>query len=102
MSVMKFRVQCSSCGTTFFSPDRKARICPKCTKKRQGVVPGKEARPSAPAGAQMKTSRTKLPAAPKLQIPKPKKEQRPPKATEIAPEQLERLRQMYQERFSGA
>lgn len=31
---MKFRRTCSVCNATFFSPDRKAAYCVKCTKKR--------------------------------------------------------------------
>ena len=31
---MKFRRTCSVCNATFFSPDRKAAYCIKCTKKR--------------------------------------------------------------------
>ena len=34
MTGMKFRRTCSSCNTTFFSPDRKASICLKCSKKK--------------------------------------------------------------------
>src|SRR5262245_10424703 len=102
MSGMKFRVQCSACGATFFSPDRKARICQKCAKKRQGAAPLRESRTSAPINSRMKGDRPKLPAAPKLAAPRQAKEQRPPKATEITSEQLERLGQVYQERFSGS
>jgi hypothetical protein len=92
---MKFRVQCASCGTTFFSPDRKARICPKCAKKHQAAPAGKPpaSRPPRPDSR---------PPAPKLPSLKPKTEQRKPKAAEITPEQKQRLQQIYQEKFQGA
>ena len=101
MSGMKFRVQCSACGVTFFSPDRKARICPKCMKKRQGIQSGKELRPSNGPASRTASEGNKRPAAPKLAPPKPKKEQRKPKASEITPDQIERLGQIYLERFAG-
>jgi hypothetical protein len=91
---MKFRVQCSSCGATFFSPDRKARICPKCAKKRQGA---------APAGGPPVRPRPAAP--PKLAAPsKPPKEKKPPrpaKAVEATPEQIEQIEQLYRTRFAG-
>lgn len=94
MSGMKFRVQCASCGTTFFSPDRKARICPKCAKKRQAAPAGKPpaSRPPRPDSR---------PSAPKLPALKPKQEQRKPKATEITAEQKQQLEQIYREKFGG-
>ncbi|MGE0128167.1 MAG: hypothetical protein AB7U82_08805 [Blastocatellales bacterium] len=99
---MKFRLQCSGCGATFFAPDRKARYCPKCVKKRAaktGAVETKreDARPSAKNfGARPERAANKE--------PKPKKEpvNRTPKITELTPELREQVGQIYQEQFAGS
>jgi len=104
MSGMKFRVQCSSCGETYFSSDRKARICPKCAKKGKGSAPAGEPRAARPS--QDPRVRTAPPARPKPALwpfkparePKPP---RPPKATEVTPEQIARVEHIYRERFEN-
>lgn len=95
MSGMKFRVQCSSCGSTFFSPDRKARICPKCAKKKQMAAPVKESRPYNSSIPQLRSK----PPAPKPPAPKIKKEPTRPKAIELSPEQESLLEKIYRDRF---
>ncbi|MGH9844293.1 MAG: hypothetical protein ACREEM_36685 [Blastocatellia bacterium] len=100
---MKFRVQCSSCGATFFSPDRKARICPKCARKRQGSAPAGDAR--SPQDPRTRTDRPAPPTRPGPAAPKPPKEPkppRPPKATEVTPEQIAQIEQIYRERFANS
>lgn len=53
---MTFRCTCERCGDIFFSPDRRAKTCPKCVK-RYGLQKHSEpqARPSASAHAKPKT-----------------------------------------------
>ncbi|HMX27070.1 MAG TPA: hypothetical protein PKC13_15830, partial [Blastocatellia bacterium] len=95
MSGTKFRLSCSSCGATFFSPDRRARYCPKCAKKK-GIGVSAAPAPTAGGGSpEGKTRRPLLPLVPKKE-PKPK---RIPKANELTPELTERITQIYQEKY---
>jgi transposase-like protein len=85
---MKFRLKCAGCSATFFSPDRRARYCPKCAKKRPASEPA--AKPLA--------GRKPAPAAPKP--PEPPKPAPPKRATELTPELRERIVQLYCERYA--
>lgn len=97
MSGTKFRLSCSSCGATFFSPDRRARYCPKCAKKK-GI--GASAAPAPSGGGASpadKPRRPLLPLVPKKE-PKPK---RIPKLRDLTPELTERVTQLYQDQFAA-
>ncbi|MFN0122113.1 MAG: hypothetical protein ACKV2V_16595 [Blastocatellia bacterium] len=131
MSGMKFRCQCSGCNATFFSPDRRARYCPKCIKKREGaaaaarsVVPGEarerradggERRPGGDGERRFGGSDERGPSGPRRfggppghqpgrKPPGPPKEKKTPvkKATELTPELRERIWEIYQQKFAGA
>lgn len=100
MNGTKFRLSCSSCGATFFSPDRRARYCPKCAKKKglgsSGNAP--PVRQPEAAAADARPRRPLLPLQPKEKpAPQPKKPQRPTKTAEPTPEQREHITQYYQE-----
>lgn len=98
MSGTKFRLSCSSCGATFFSPDRRARYCPKCAKKK-GVGASAAPAPTAAGGGspEGKPRRPLLPLVPKKE-PKPK---RVPKTSQLTPELTERITQLYQEKYAA-
>lgn len=95
MSGMKFRCTCAMCNVTFFSPDRKARYCPKCSKKRpvKPLPGGKRVAIGAPP------DRTASQSAPPAQK---KPMQQPPKASELTPELCERLKQIYWEKYASS
>ena len=102
MNGTKFRLSCASCGATFFSPDRRARYCPKCAKKK-GIGSPSSPQPAAgrPEGAAASDARSRGPLLPlrseKKPAPKPKAPPRPPKTIEPTPEQHERITQFYNE-----
>jgi hypothetical protein len=106
MSGMKFRLQCASCGSVFFAPDRKARYCQKCLKKRP-VKPAPEQaragfRPAAsPARAASKPARP--PAHQEDAAVKVRKgpERKPPKVGELTPELRDRIEHIYREEYAG-
>jgi hypothetical protein len=106
MSGMKFRLQCAGCSSVFFAPDRKARYCPKCVKKRPVKSAPEPARagfrPAAsPARATSKPARP--PARPEDVAVKAHKgpERKPPKVGELTPELRERIEQIYREEYDG-
>src|SRR5262245_47666751 len=105
MSGMKFRLQCSSCGSIFFGTDRKARFCQKCIKKRPVKAP-EQARDlragSRPAASPLRSAAkpSRLPAA-AVKLRKKEVERKPPKATELTPELHERIKQIYHEEYLG-
>jgi hypothetical protein len=99
---MKFRLQCSSCGTVFFATDRKARYCQKCMKKRPvktAPVPAQTVpKPAAPTARLItKASRVTGTAVKTHKEP----ERKPAKAVESTPELVERIEKIYQEEFKG-
>jgi hypothetical protein len=105
MSGMKFRLQCASCSSVFFAPDRKARYCPKCLKKRSTKSAPEQARagfrPAAsPARAASKPVRA--PAHAESAAGKVYKgpERRPPKAGELTQELRERIEHIYREEYA--
>lgn len=99
MSETKFRLSCSSCGATFFSPDRRARSCPKCARKKGAGQP----QPSIqrPAGLPGDTPRRPLLPLLAKPLPKEKLPKRAAKAIELTPELTERIQQIYQEKYAG-
>jgi hypothetical protein len=102
MSGMKFRLQCAGCGSVFFAPDRKARYCQKCLKKRPVKSSPEQAqagfRPAAsPARAASKPTR---PVGPAVKVHKGP-ERKPPKTGDLTPELRERIEQLYREEYAG-
>jgi hypothetical protein len=109
MSGMKFRLQCSSCGTVFFATDRKARYCQKCMKKHSAKTAPAPAvsKPAAPA------ARPAHPARPARLIAKASRvvgtsvktdkepERKPAKAVESTSELVERVEKIYRAEFEG-
>lgn len=98
----KFRLSCASCGATFFSPDRRARYCPKCVKKKGSATPSRSQSSSTEAGSPAE-GRPRKPLLPLL-AKSPAKEKAPkriPKATELTPEFAERVKQIYEEQYKG-
>jgi hypothetical protein len=98
MSETKFRLSCSGCGATFFSPDRRERYCPKCIKKKGISSSPSQTRSSERSGSSSENKPRKplLPLLAKKE-PKPK---RVPKAAELTPELTERIWQIYQEQYA--
>ena len=94
---MKFRRSCSVCNATFFSPDRKASHCLKCTKKR--VVK------HVPAEARAQAQVTRVAPRPVPEAPTPPagerrhREPRAPKMGLLTPENRRRITQLYEEEF---
>ncbi|MCC6743319.1 MAG: hypothetical protein IT175_05595 [Acidobacteria bacterium] len=108
MAGMKFRKSCDLCNVTFFSPNRNALYCSKCSK-RMGVADpavapvtgGKPARPAAvevrKAGPRAAVADAARPRSPVL-VKKVKKGPRPPKPTDLTDE----IRQQITEAFGLA
>src|SRR5262245_28089919 len=110
MSGMKFRLQCSSCGSVFFETDRKARYCQKCTKKRPAkaapVTAQTVAKPTAPPARLVSKASRLAGAAVKTPVKTPVKthkemEKKPAKADDSTPELAERVEKIYREEFEG-
>src|SRR5215831_3110354 len=103
MSGMKFRRTCSACNATFFSPDRKASLCLKCSKKR--VI--KHVRASAPA--EVKAGIEPLRVAPRtgprasvpMQGPRQAKGPRPPKASLLTADLRQRISEYFEQECAG-
>jgi hypothetical protein len=103
---MKFRLQCSSCGTVFFATDRKARYCQKCIKKRPAktaAVPAptvsKTTAPPARPPARLIAKATRVAGAAVKTHKEP--ERKPAKAVEPTPELIARIEKIYREEFEG-
>jgi predicted nucleic acid-binding Zn-ribbon protein len=58
---MTFRCTCERCGDIFFSPDRRAKTCPKCIK-RYGLQKRQETQARPPASAHAKPGTNARPA----------------------------------------
>jgi hypothetical protein len=107
MSGMKFRRTCTVCGTTFFSPDRKAAYCLKCVKKKivkhvpttpKPVVVHNASAPvrAVPRPAQHGQGPRSSAAAPRKQ-----KTPRAPRIEALTPELRNRILEIYQGEFVG-
>jgi hypothetical protein len=98
---MKFRIQCAGCGATFFAPDRKARLCPKCVKKRglkTAAVELKHEKKGPPTRGPVARPNP----APKADLkPRPAPVNRPPKIGELNPELMEQVERLYRERSAA-
>ncbi|MFN0107352.1 MAG: hypothetical protein ACKVZH_00740 [Blastocatellia bacterium] len=105
MSGTKFRLTCSSCNATFFDLDRRARYCLKCAKKKNlaaAKAPALERSPERPANPDgTRKPLLELRPPPITKVEKEKEKPRPLKATEATPEQIERIRQIYNEQLAG-
>lgn len=100
---MKFRRTCSACNATFFSPDRKASLCLKCSKKR--VI--KHVR--AAAATEVKAGIEPLRVAPRpaphagghagapVQAPRQARGPRPPKASLLTTDLRQRISDCFQQ-----
>src|SRR5262245_1568918 len=103
MSGMKFRIQCAGCGATFFSVDRKSRLCPKCVKKRGVKSPSIETKRDGETkreGARPQSARPETKPDPpfkKPQKPSPAPV-KPPKTANLTPELRDRVTQLFQAR----
>ena len=102
MSGMKFRRTCSACNATFFSPDRKASLCLKCSKKRAI----KHVRAVATAEAKVTAEPLRVAPRPVMRsdvgiAPARKKGPRPPKASVLTPELRERILDCYEKEYSN-
>jgi hypothetical protein len=106
MSGMKFRLQCAGCSSVFFTPDRKARYCPKCLKKhpvKSAPEPARAGFKSAASPARAVSKPSRPPARPEDAAVKVRKgpERKPSKASELTPELRERIEQVYREEYAG-
>jgi hypothetical protein len=99
MSGMKFRIQCAGCNTTFFAPDRKTRLCPKCLKKRP--VKTMETVRKAPKKAPVPQAAPKntAPAA-RLQKQNQGEKKFVAKSHELTPELRSQIEQIYREQYT--
>src|SRR5215470_7718406 len=103
MSGMKFRRTCSACNATFFSPDRKASLCLKCSKKR--VI--KHVRASA--ATEVKAGIEPLRVAPRpgphasvsVHTPRQPRGPRPPKASLLTADLRQRISDCFQQECTG-
>lgn len=95
MAGMKFRKSCDLCNVTFFTPNRGALYCSKCSKKMgvadPAVVPVPGGKAARPAAIEVRKARPQPPAeaarsrGPVL-VKKARKGPRPPKPTELTDE----------------
>ena len=95
---MKFRRTCTVCNATFFSPDRKAAYCLKCSKKRVVKHVPSEVRATAPV------TRVAPRPAPSMGGARPAPKEKPPRAAKAAaltPELRQRIIETYKVEFSG-
>lgn len=108
MAGMKFRKSCDLCNVTFFTPNRTALYCSKCSKKMgvadPAVVPASGGKPARPAAIEVRKARPQSavaeaarPRTPVL-VKKVKKGPRPPKPTDLTDE----LRLQITEAFESA
>ncbi len=98
---MKFRKSCDLCNVTFFTPNRSALYCAKCSKKMgvadPAAAPITGAKPVRAAVAESGRGRATATAEPLVKprgpvlVKKPKKGPRPPKPTELTAELREKI-----------
>jgi hypothetical protein len=99
---MKFRRTCSSCNATFFSPDRKAGQCLKCSKKRAI----KHIRVVATAEAKAPVEPLRVAPRPighiehPISAPRKAKGPRPPKTSVLTPELRQRIVDCFHDDFA--
>jgi hypothetical protein len=97
MSAMKFRRTCSACNATFFSPDRKASLCLKCSKKK--IVKHVPAA-AAPVRTAAPPVRVVPKPAPRPAMPRKAKTPRAPKSASLTPETRQRILAIYEQEYS--
>lgn len=95
---MKFRRTCASCNATFFSPDRKASLCLKCSKKK--VVKHIPAPVRVEAKGAVQPVRA-VPRPPQPAVPKRHKGPRAPKTAVLTPELRKRIMELYRSEYSS-
>ena len=102
MSGMKFRRTCSSCNATFFSPDRKASLCLKCSKKRvvKHVPATAPAEFKHPAAAVRVAPRGTYPRGAPAAPPRKEKTARSPKTTALTPELRVKIIECFENNYS--
>jgi len=99
---MKFRKSCDLCNVTFFTPNRNALYCAKCSKKMGVADPAtapvagtKPVRAAVAEPGRLRAAASPEPALVKPRGPvlvkKAKKGPRPPKPTELTPELREKI-----------
>lgn len=106
---MKFRRTCTVCGTTFFSPDRKAAYCLKCVKKKIVKHVPSQPKPvtvtSAPPRPSLQPVRAVPRPAPSGQrsaaAPRKQKIPRPPRVEELTPELRAKILEIYKTEFAN-
>ena len=98
MSGMKFRRTCSSCNATFFSPERKASLCLKCSKKRvvKHVPAAAPAEYKQPAQAVRVAPRGNFPRGAPAPPVRREKQARSPKASVLTPELRAKIAECYE------
>src|SRR5215469_7940096 len=102
MSGMKFRRTCSACNATFFSPDRKASVCLKCSKKRAIKHVRAVATAEAKATAEPLRVAPRPVMRPDVGVPPPRKKgPRPPKASILTAELRDRILESYEREYSA-
>lgn len=105
---MKFRKSCDLCNVTFFTPNRNALYCAKCSKKMgvadpasAPIVGAKPVRAAVAEGGRGRATATAEPALVKPRGPvlvkKSKKGPRPPKPTELTPDLREKISKEFNE-----
>src|SRR5262245_48951718 len=99
MSGMKFRRTCSACNATFFSPDRKASLCLKCSKKRVIKHVRASAATEVKAGIEpLRVAPRPGPhAAPPMHAPRQARGPRPPKASLLTSDLRQRISDYFQQ-----
>ncbi|PYP83017.1 MAG: hypothetical protein DMF61_24530 [Blastocatellia bacterium AA13] len=103
MSGMKFRRTCSSCNATFFSPDRKASLCLKCSKKRvvKHIPAPAPAEYKQPVQAVRVAPRGNFPrSAPAAAQPRREKTARSPKTAALTPELRDKIIECYENSYT--
>ena len=95
---MKFRIQCSGCGATFFAPDRKARLCPKCLKKKGVAKPVNSVLITGPTGSRLIRAANKNASTESSK----KAAVKNPKAVELTPELSARIAKIFHEQFAAS
>ncbi len=96
---MKFRRTCTSCNSTFFSPDRKAAFCGKCLKKRIVKHVPAEVKAEVQPARVLPRPIPRPAAPPTAMFQKKRKPPRPPKSAALTPEIKEKIIEAYHDEF---